>query len=291
MTQRTYRQHCPLARALDLVGERWTLLVLRDLLGRPRRYGELLAGLPGLGTNLLADRLQRLGELGLVRIVSRGEARAYALTAEGRRLEPALLALAAFGLEELGRPREGDLWRLSWSPLELRAAFRPEEAGDLDAEFELRVGDEVVWVRVRRGECLAGPGPARLADLVLEATPAAWLRFRRGLLDAEALVAEPGVSLRGPLALLHRLAALLAAVPSGDDRVGAAPPGEGSEPGEAPGPRPARSGSAHDRQPTQRQETPPWASASTGTTTARAERAASVPTPSSRVGTSPSGRR
>jgi DNA-binding HxlR family transcriptional regulator len=283
MTQRTYRQHCPLARALDQVGERWTLLVLRDLLGRPRRYGELLEGLPGIGTNLLAARLQRLTELGLVEGVARGEARAYALTPRGRALEPALRALARFGLEELERPRQGDLWRLAWSPLELQAAFRPEVAGDLDAEYELRIGEEVVWVRVRGGECRAGPGPARLPDLVLEAPPAAWLALRRGRLDAEALAGEPGVRLRGPLASLRRLVGLFRPAASGDDRVGASPAGEA--------PAPAHPESGEPQEPTERQETPAWASASTGTTTARAERAASVPTPSSRVGTSPSGRR
>ena len=283
MTQRTYRQHCPLARSLDLVGERWTLLLLRDLLGGPRRYGELLDGLPGIGTNLLAARLQRLTELGLIRSVDRGEARAYALTATGRDLEPALLALARFGLGELDHPREGDLWRLSWSPLELTAAFRPERAGDLDAEYELRIGEEIAWIRVRAGTCRVGRGPARLAELVLEAPPPAWLRLRRGHLDARGLLEVPGVQLRGPVASLERLVGLFRCEASGDDRVGHSPQGEAH--------RNNHPESGDPQPPNERQEAATWASASTGTTTARAERAASVPTPSSKAGTSPSVRR
>ena len=92
MPPRTYSQYCSLARALDLVGERWTLLLVRDLLGGPRRYGELLEGLPGIGTNLLAARLRELGRLGLVERVRlpEGRGRGYRLTAAGRELEDAL---------------------------------------------------------------------------------------------------------------------------------------------------------------------------------------------------------
>ena len=94
MPPRTYRQYCSLARALDLVGERWTLLLVRDLLDGPRRYKELLEGLPGIGTNLLATRLKELTRLGLIERAALADGRAvsYQLTESGRELEEVRIA-------------------------------------------------------------------------------------------------------------------------------------------------------------------------------------------------------
>src|SRR5712691_3728539 len=99
-TRRSYNQYCALARALDVVGERWTLLLVRELLLGPRRYKDLLDGLPGIGTNLLADRLKHLEDAGMIRRVvlppPAGSA-VYELTELGRRLEPAVFELGRWG--------------------------------------------------------------------------------------------------------------------------------------------------------------------------------------------------
>src|SRR5271167_1332823 len=93
--RRTYNQYCGLAAALDILGERWTLLIIRELLVRPRRYRDLLADLPGIGTNLLADRLKFLTDQGLVRQrdIAGGKRQVYELTESGQKLRPVVLDL------------------------------------------------------------------------------------------------------------------------------------------------------------------------------------------------------
>src|SRR3954471_15527003 len=103
-TRRSYRQLCGLAAALDVVGERWTMLIVRDLSLGPRRYGELLEGLPGIGEGLLAQRLRHLESEALVQRTFSPDVGAvvYQLTDDGRDLWTALVPLAAWGLERVG---------------------------------------------------------------------------------------------------------------------------------------------------------------------------------------------
>src|SRR5215471_6124587 len=104
--RRSYRQFCGVARALDLVGERWTLPIVRNLLLGPRRYSDLLAELPGLTTNLLAKRLRELEQGGLIERVQRaGDVARYQLTTTGAALEPVVMELARWGGRYMDRPR------------------------------------------------------------------------------------------------------------------------------------------------------------------------------------------
>src|SRR5215208_4365136 len=110
MTTRSYNQYCPLAYALDLVGERWTLLIVRELLAGPHRFKDLLAGLPGISTNLLSDRLKSLEEQGLIRrrvLPPPAGSTVYELTAAGQALEPAVLELGKWGSHFLPPTLEG----------------------------------------------------------------------------------------------------------------------------------------------------------------------------------------
>jgi DNA-binding HxlR family transcriptional regulator len=107
MPKRTYDQYCPLACALDLIGERWTLLIVRDLIAGPKRYTDLRRGLPGLATDLLTERLRALEDAGVLRrrkLPPPAAATVYELTERGRELEPAVFGLARFGLSQLGGP-------------------------------------------------------------------------------------------------------------------------------------------------------------------------------------------
>ncbi len=204
VTTRSYHQHCSLARALDLVGERWTLLIVRDLLAGPQRYKDLLQGLPGIGTNLLAARLKRLVALGLVErddSVGRG---VYALTDAGRGLEPALVALARFGALRLGANEEGALWRPVWTPLALRATFRPDQARGVDEAYEFRVDGEVFHARVRDGDLETGGGPAEAPALVVTTDGETFLAMASGALAPRDAVASPRVEVTGDLATLER---------------------------------------------------------------------------------------
>ncbi|MCB5910253.1 winged helix-turn-helix transcriptional regulator [Streptomyces pinistramenti] len=117
MPRRSYDQYCAVARALDAVGDRWTLLIVRELLGGARRYTELHADLPGVSTDMLASRLKDMERDGLVtrrRLAPPGAAYVYELTGRGRALLPVLTALADWGAPELGSPRPTDAVRAHW---------------------------------------------------------------------------------------------------------------------------------------------------------------------------------
>ncbi|PWC03602.1 winged helix-turn-helix transcriptional regulator [Agromyces badenianii] len=138
---RGFGQYGGAARALERVGDRWALLIVRDLLVGPRRYGDLKASLPRIPTNILSDRLKELQEAGVLRRVPavRG---GYELTALGRGLEPVVLALERWGWSVLGEPGFGEAVGADALAVSLRAAFRPDAAASLPpTEYVLHVGD------------------------------------------------------------------------------------------------------------------------------------------------------
>src|SRR5690348_16658069 len=137
--RRTYDQECGLAYALDVVGERWTLLIIRELLLRPRRYKELLDALPGIGTNLLADRLSALTDAGLIVSTDPGRRTAgYALTPLGQSLRDPILGLARFGLAvgaELPRTVDA-VTHASWAALAIEAMIDDARAPGTDETYQ-----------------------------------------------------------------------------------------------------------------------------------------------------------
>jgi DNA-binding HxlR family transcriptional regulator len=173
--RRVFGQYCGLARALELVGERWALLIVRDLAVRPRRYTDLLDGLPGIPTNVLATRLKELEQAGIVeRRIAPAPQRGvvYALTAVGRDLEPAVLALGRWGAAQLGEPRPGEIVTPEGLTMSLRATFSPAEAAGMTASWEIRARDIVVHAVVADGKLEAGVGPSPVEpDLVMTFTP------------------------------------------------------------------------------------------------------------------------
>jgi DNA-binding HxlR family transcriptional regulator len=130
--RRSYRQFCGLARALDRLGERWTLLIVRNLLLGPKRYSELLEGLPGITTNLLAKRLREMTALGLL---EKQERDWYALSELGAALEPAIMELGRWGGRFLVAPEPGDRLDIAWALLSLKRRYR----GGLELMAELRI--------------------------------------------------------------------------------------------------------------------------------------------------------
>ncbi|MCS5732525.1 winged helix-turn-helix transcriptional regulator [Herbiconiux daphne] len=166
MAARDYGQYGGAARALELVGERWALLIVRDLLVGPRRYGELAAGLPRIPSNILAARLKELQAAGVIRRAPRSRVIIYELTSYGRELEPIVLALGAWGFKALGDPREEQIITPDSMTMDLRTAFQPEVAADLPATaYAARLGAAELLIRVD-GPSLdvkRGDGPADLA--------------------------------------------------------------------------------------------------------------------------------
>jgi DNA-binding HxlR family transcriptional regulator len=210
--QRTYNQYCATARTLDLVGERWTLLLIRELLTGPKRFGDLQASLRGLGTGLLAARLKHLEHEGLAhKITLPPPARtpAYALTEAGEELGPAVLALARWGLKwVMGERRATESFHPGWAVLGLRACFDAEAAAGLRAVYEFRIDDEVFHARIDDGTIEALHGPAQHPDAAITITETAFLQVTsQGLTIAQA-VESGAASTSGDSEALHRLQGL-----------------------------------------------------------------------------------
>jgi DNA-binding HxlR family transcriptional regulator len=197
--KRTYGQYCGLAGALDLVGERWTLLIIRELLMGPKRYTDLRAGLPGIASNLLADRLDHLEEAGLVgreQLPPPAPAIVYRLTERGQGLETAIIELGRWGGLALGAPEPDQDFRASWFALGMRATFRPAIAPPASATYEFHIGDETFHLEVAAGEVRAEQGPAASPALTLESDAPTFLALLGGQLTA-------GQALRSGAAKLH----------------------------------------------------------------------------------------
>lgn len=178
MSGRTYGQYCGLAHAMELVGERWALLIVRDLLPGPKRFTDLRRGLPKIPTNILSARLKELEATGIIHrrlLPPPDRSVVYDLTGYGRELDDILLRLGVWGARSLGQPRPGDILTTDSLLMALRATFHCERARDLglDATFELRAGEVVLHARVHDGTLDIAPGPAAGgADLVIETGPA-----------------------------------------------------------------------------------------------------------------------
>ena len=196
-TMRTYGDRCGVARALDLVGERWALLVVRELLLGPKRFTDLRSGLPKVAPDVLSQRLRELEQAGVVRratLPPPAGSRVYALTDRGQELEPVILALGRWGSRAplpAGDARMGtDSFVLA-----LRTLFDPARADD--ASVELRLGDETFHARVAGGRLAVGRGSAERPDATIAAAPgvlatALWHRGPREAIqvDGDAALAE-----------------------------------------------------------------------------------------------------
>jgi DNA-binding HxlR family transcriptional regulator len=191
---RSYNQYCGVARALDLVGERWALLVVRELVLGGKRFTDLRDGLPGIGTNVLATRLRQLEADGVVqklRLAPPAATTVYVLTDYGRRLVPPLLALGRWGAESMGEPLPEQAVRAEWFAVALNAFFDPEAAGELDATVLLDLKDGPFRVTVRDGSLRLEHGATADFDLALSTEVETLIAYLAGEdVPAEALGAE-----------------------------------------------------------------------------------------------------
>lgn len=171
---RTYGQYCGLARAVEILGERWGLLIVRDLLVAPKRFTDLQRGLPGIPTSVLATRLKELEGAGVVqrRVLPRPEGSiVYELTPYGWELEDVLVRFGRWGAKSLGDPRPDEVITADSMVIALRSIFRAEAAHGVHATFELRLGDVILNARVNDGKVDVRAGPLADADLSIEAGP------------------------------------------------------------------------------------------------------------------------
>jgi DNA-binding HxlR family transcriptional regulator len=143
-TMRTYDDGCAAAHALDLVGERWALLVVRELLLGPKRFTDLRSGLPHASPNVLAQRLRDLEAAGVVRrgkLPPPAASKIYELTEWGRDLEPVIIALGKWGVRSPAKPPDAEL-SVDSLILSFRTMFDPDRAGGLEASYEFRLGED-----------------------------------------------------------------------------------------------------------------------------------------------------
>ena len=160
MTKRTYKQACSLALALDVIGERWTLLIVRELLTGAKRYGELMDNLPGMGTNLLAARLKDMEEQDLIeRVEIDGGASAYELTGSGRGLESVVHSLIRWGMAQgLQAPRDA-LHRASWDAVAIKALLGRIDDLPLHCRVALVLDGKPFKIEVTEDGIGVMPGP------------------------------------------------------------------------------------------------------------------------------------
>jgi DNA-binding HxlR family transcriptional regulator len=206
---RTYGQYCGLAKALELVGERWALLIIRDLLIGPRRFTDLRNGNPRIPTNVLATRLRELEDAGLIerRLLPRPHNTfVYELTEYGRDIEPALHALGRWGVRSLGQPEEGDVITADSLTTALRSTFTPSaHRGHGRIQYQLRVGPVVLTATVRRTSLTVTTEAEPEPDVIIEAGPAIKAIMAGELNPADA-IAEGLVVVTGDPALLELFA-------------------------------------------------------------------------------------
>jgi DNA-binding HxlR family transcriptional regulator len=195
-----YLQYCPVAHALELVGERWALLVVRDLLKGPRRYSDLLAGLPGIGTNILASRLRDLEQGGVVqkrRLPPPAASTVYELTEYGKELEEVLGALGRWGVRSLGPPPAGCPMPEGWLVQGARTMFDAKAARHVNELYEVRCGDEVASIRIAKGRIEAEPGNATDPDAIFALEPGTLFSLASGEMTPKDAIAHDLVRVEG----------------------------------------------------------------------------------------------
>jgi DNA-binding HxlR family transcriptional regulator len=184
---RSYGQYCGLARALDVVGDRWNLLIVRQLLMAPARYRELVDGLPGIATNLLTDRLRDLETAGVVerRLAEGGNAIVYALTPWGTGLREPIEGLIRWSTPLMTRGPGGDHFRAEWLVLPLSALLAGRTAARRLWRVGVAVDGHLVQVRTTRSGVEVGPHDGRDLDAVVRAEAPIVLGLAAGVLDLD----------------------------------------------------------------------------------------------------------
>ena len=211
-TSRSYGDACAIARALDVVGERWALLVVRELLLGPQRFSDLRHALPGASSNLVADRLRELegrGVIGRRKLPAPASSRVYELTEWGRGLEPILLALGEWGMHVPLPPAPATLSATS-VVLFLRSAGRPDP-GAPPATCRLELDDRVWAIRAEAGRLHVQPGEPASPDASLRADPATLNALLEASREFDAAVSDGSVVAAGDLSALRRLVAAVTA--------------------------------------------------------------------------------
>lgn len=212
MKNRSYNQFCGLAYALDIVGERWTLLIIRELMAGPRRFKDLMDGLPGISTNLLSERLKSLENQRVLRrrvLPPPAGSTVYELTPLGQGLESTLLELGKWGSQFVPPSPEGaTLLHLASYALTHKTFFRPEEAQGVQETYELHIDDEVLQVRIQAGKIHVQQGEALNADAIFHTDMQIYMGLLAGQIQPEEAIARGLICIEGDPGALGRFVKL-----------------------------------------------------------------------------------
>jgi DNA-binding HxlR family transcriptional regulator len=205
---RSYGQYCSIAKALDVIGDRWTLLIIRELLIRgPCRYTDLKNGLPGIATNLLAGRIRELESAGLIEREDAPPPIAttlFHLTEAGAQLQPALDAIGRWGVRYMAEPAEGDEFRGHWFAFPASFFLHDRDPDGPPVSIELRTASSPVVIEVSGGSARTRLGTAVAPDLVLQGEPQVILALFSGYVTA-ADAADLGLGINGDASVLQRV--------------------------------------------------------------------------------------
>ncbi len=205
--RKDYEEICGLARGLDVIGERWTLLIARELLMGPKRYTDLLEGLPGIPPSLLSERLKELQAAGVITkafLAPPAASSVYQLTAAGQALEDILYALGRWGAQFGRKPRPSDGVRAEWILFALRSLFRPAAAAGVHATYELRLTDGVFHLRVDDGVLAVGVGASETPHVVLTGDRGTLMAVLMGKIALQDAVHRGKLATQGDRKLLGR---------------------------------------------------------------------------------------
>lgn len=212
-TKRTYGDRCGIARALDIVGERWALLVVRELLIGPKRFTDLRRGLPRVGPDILSERLRELERSGVVhkrRLDPPASGQVYELTERGRGLEPVVLALGRWG-SGAPVPSEDAPLGPDAMMIALKTMFDPAAAGDVDSIYAIRLGEDAYSVRVAGGQLAIDRGAPVKPDAAVSTDPATLAQVLWHGVSLPAAEQRGELQLDGSRAAFRRLLKLFAA--------------------------------------------------------------------------------
>lgn len=198
-SRRQYHDACGTAHALDLIGERWALLIMRELMLGPRRFGDLRRSLPGISANVLAQRLEGLEVAGVLdrkRLPPPASVQVYELTAWGLEAEPIVSAMGRWGarspMQDVSMPLSAVSMMLSF-----RTMFDARKAGDADISVQFVIGEEAFWMTVRNAALSSDRGLLETPDLVIEGKPEAIAGLVYGLAERKRLEDEGRLEIDG----------------------------------------------------------------------------------------------
>jgi DNA-binding HxlR family transcriptional regulator len=215
VADKLYGQYCGLAKTLDLVGERWTLLIIRELLFSPRRFSDLAEALRGISTSVLTERLSRLEDERLIvrrTLPPPAASKVYELTEAGQELGRAMLPLAVWGTRLLAakRRKRTETFRPAWAFLYLRETFDPSTARDVHDVYEFHIDDSIISVIVDDGEMRVIEGPSdRPVDVQIHADADTFIDIGVGRVRPSEALREGKLRLLGDKAALRRYASII----------------------------------------------------------------------------------